>query len=138
MFSTLQPMVLHMPPWLFWEKTFQEYRSSNVYWNKKDGPYGLEFTVSEGPTPEDTSGNPNFTRSRKIYFQRCTNVGASIPLGERPIYSSSAVPISRIQHQGIVKWIRRIAYSPTNPDGEGSDELNSEEVEVLDKKIGQK
>ncbi|MBW0576933.1 hypothetical protein O181_116648 [Austropuccinia psidii MF-1] len=59
MFSTLQPMVLHMPPWLFWEQTFQEYRSSNVDWNKKDGPYGLEFTVSEGPTPEATSGNSN-------------------------------------------------------------------------------
>ncbi|MBW0593270.1 hypothetical protein O181_132985, partial [Austropuccinia psidii MF-1] len=47
-----------------------------------------------------------------------------------PIYSSSEVPISRINTEGVVKRIRRIADSPIDPDSEGSDELDGEEVEI--------
>ncbi|MBW0493375.1 hypothetical protein O181_033090 [Austropuccinia psidii MF-1] len=60
-----------------------------------------------------------------------TNVGGSIPVGGRPIYSSSEVPISRINTEGVVKRIRRISDSPTDPDAEGSDELDGEEVVVV-------
>ncbi|MBW0534909.1 hypothetical protein O181_074624 [Austropuccinia psidii MF-1] len=42
--------------------------------------------------------------------------------------ASSEVPISRINTEGVVKSIRRIADSPTDPDAEGSDELDGEEV----------
>ncbi|MBW0467841.1 hypothetical protein O181_007556 [Austropuccinia psidii MF-1] len=62
-------------------------------------------------------------------IQRSTNVRGSISTGERPIYSSSEVPICRINNQGIVKRIRRIANLPTDPDGE--------EVQVLYHKINQ-
>ncbi|MBW0525612.1 hypothetical protein O181_065327 [Austropuccinia psidii MF-1] len=59
---------------------------------------------------------------------RWTSVGGPIPVGGRPIYSSSEVPISRINTEGVVKRIRRISDSPTDPDAEGSDELDGEEV----------
>ncbi|MBW0592426.1 hypothetical protein O181_132141 [Austropuccinia psidii MF-1] len=55
---------------------------------------------------------------------RWTNVGG-------PIYSSSEVPISRINTEGIVKRIRQISNSPPDPDAEGSGELDGEEVEVI-------
>ncbi|MBW0570468.1 hypothetical protein O181_110183 [Austropuccinia psidii MF-1] len=38
--------------------------------------------------------------------------------------------------QGTVKRLRRIEDSPTNPNSEGSDKLNGEEVEVLPHFIG--
>ncbi|MBW0489485.1 hypothetical protein O181_029200 [Austropuccinia psidii MF-1] len=60
---------------------------------------------------------------------RWTNGGEPIPVGGRPIYSSSEVPISRINTEGVVKRIRQIANSPPDPDAEGSDELDGEEVE---------
>ncbi|MBW0551342.1 hypothetical protein O181_091057 [Austropuccinia psidii MF-1] len=63
------------------------------------------------------------TGSRQRNVARCTNVGGPIPVGARLIYSSSEVPISRINTEGVVKRIRVIAYSPTDPDAEGSDEL---------------
>ncbi|MBW0552218.1 hypothetical protein O181_091933 [Austropuccinia psidii MF-1] len=53
---------------------------------------------------------------------RWTNVGGPTPIGGRPIYSSSEVPISRINTEGVVKRIRQIADSPPDPDAEGSDE----------------
>ncbi|MBW0578250.1 hypothetical protein O181_117965 [Austropuccinia psidii MF-1] len=62
---------------------------------------------------------------------RWTNVGELIPVGGRPIYSSSEVPISRINTEGIVKRIRQIYDSPPYPDAEGSYELDGEEVEVI-------
>ncbi|MBW0487886.1 hypothetical protein O181_027601 [Austropuccinia psidii MF-1] len=71
------------------------------------------------------------TGSRKRDVARWTNVEGSIPVGGRPIYSSSEVPISRINTAGVVKRIRRIAYSPPDPNAEGSDELDGEEVEVV-------
>ncbi|MBW0490864.1 hypothetical protein O181_030579 [Austropuccinia psidii MF-1] len=77
-------------------------------WSKKDGPFGKEFPVSEGPTPDATSGYSDF--------------------GGRPIYPGSAVPISRINTEGVIKRIRRIAYSPPDPDAERSDELDEEEI----------
>ncbi|MBW0525941.1 hypothetical protein O181_065656 [Austropuccinia psidii MF-1] len=62
---------------------------------------------------------------------RWTDVGGPIPVGGRPIYSSSEVPISRINTEGIVQIIRQIANSPPYLDAEGSDELDGEDVEVL-------
>ncbi|MBW0573602.1 hypothetical protein O181_113317 [Austropuccinia psidii MF-1] len=49
---------------------------------------------------------------------RWTSVGGPIPFGGRPIYFSSEVPISRINTEGVVKRIRRISDSPTDPDAE--------------------
>ncbi|MBW0537082.1 hypothetical protein O181_076797 [Austropuccinia psidii MF-1] len=104
-----------------------EVPTSNVrryLWIRKNGPFGKEFPVSEAPTPEGTSGYSNLTGSRQRDVARWTNVGG-------PIYSSSEVPISRINTQGVVKRIRRIPDSPTDPDAEGSDELDGEEVVVV-------
>ncbi|MBW0516542.1 hypothetical protein O181_056257 [Austropuccinia psidii MF-1] len=71
------------------------------------------------------------TGSRQRDVARWINVGGPIPVGGRPIYSSSEVPISRINTEGIVKRIRQISNSPPDPDAEGSDELDGEEVEVI-------
>ncbi|MBW0461226.1 hypothetical protein O181_000941 [Austropuccinia psidii MF-1] len=46
------------------------------------------------------------------------------------------VPTSRINTQGVVKRIRQIADSPPDPDAEGSDKLDGEEVEVVHNSIG--
>ncbi|MBW0465982.1 hypothetical protein O181_005697 [Austropuccinia psidii MF-1] len=105
-------------------------------WSRKDGPFGKEFTVAKAPTPDGTSGYSNLTGSRQRDVARCTNVGGPIPVGGRPIYSSSEVPISRINTEGVVKRIRLIANSPPDPDAEGSDELYGEEVEVVHNSIG--
>ncbi|MBW0523497.1 hypothetical protein O181_063212 [Austropuccinia psidii MF-1] len=67
---------------------------------------------------------------------RWTNVGGPIPVGGRPIYSSSEVPIYRINTEVIGKRIRQIADSPPAPDAQGSDELDGEEVEVLPHSAG--
>ncbi|MBW0496030.1 hypothetical protein O181_035745 [Austropuccinia psidii MF-1] len=93
--------------------------ASNVrryLWRKKDGPSGKVSPVSEGPTPDGTSGYSDF--------------------GSRPIYSSAEVPNPRINTEGVVKRIRRSANSPPYPDAEGSDELNGEEVEVVNNLVG--
>ncbi|MBW0496915.1 hypothetical protein O181_036630 [Austropuccinia psidii MF-1] len=66
---------------------------------------------------------------------RWTNSGGPI-YTSRLIYSSSEVPISRINNQGVVKRISRIADSPTDPDAEGSDKLDGEKVEVVNQSIG--
>ncbi|MBW0475868.1 hypothetical protein O181_015583 [Austropuccinia psidii MF-1] len=53
--------------------------------------------------------------------------------------TSSEVPISRTNTEWVVKVvkrIRRIADSPTDPNAEGSDELDGEEVEVDPHLIG--
>ncbi|MBW0570267.1 hypothetical protein O181_109982 [Austropuccinia psidii MF-1] len=76
------------------------------------------------------------TGSRQRDVARWTNVGGPIPAGGRPIYSISEVPISRINTEGVVKRIRRIADSPTDPGAEGSDELDGEEVEVSPHLVG--
>ncbi|MBW0539514.1 hypothetical protein O181_079229 [Austropuccinia psidii MF-1] len=94
---------------------------------QKDGPFGKEFRVSEGSIPDATSGYSDLTGSRKRDITRYTNVGGSIPVGGRPIYSSSAVPISRINPEGVVKRIKTIDNSPPGLDSEGSDELDGEE-----------
>ncbi|MBW0476508.1 hypothetical protein O181_016223 [Austropuccinia psidii MF-1] len=93
--------------------------SSNVrrfLWSRKDEPFGKEFQVSEAPTPYGISGFSQF--------------------GGRPIYSGSEVPISRINTEGVVKRIRRIADSPSEPDAEGSDELDGEEFGVVPHSVG--
>ncbi|MBW0562282.1 hypothetical protein O181_101997 [Austropuccinia psidii MF-1] len=108
--------------------------TSNVrryLWSRKDGPFGKEFPVSEAPTPDRTLGYPLVTGSSKRDVARWINVGGPITIGGRPIYSSSEVPISRINTEGVEKRIRRIADSPTDPDAEGSDELYGEEVVVV-------
>ncbi|MBW0536029.1 hypothetical protein O181_075744 [Austropuccinia psidii MF-1] len=113
--------------------------SSNVrryFWSRKDGPFGKKFPMSEAPTPYGTSGFSQLTGSRQRDVARWTNVGGPIPIGGRPIYSSSEVPISRINSEGVLKKIRRIADSPTDLDAEGSDELDGEEVEVVPHLVG--
>ncbi|MBW0470144.1 hypothetical protein O181_009859 [Austropuccinia psidii MF-1] len=113
--------------------------SSNLrgfLWSRKDGPYGKEFSVSEAPTPDGTSGFSQLTGSRQRDVARWTNVGGQIPVSGRPIYSSSEVPIPRINNEGVLKRIRRIADSPADPDAEGSDELDGEEVEVVPHSVG--
>ncbi|MBW0491544.1 hypothetical protein O181_031259 [Austropuccinia psidii MF-1] len=111
--------------------------SSNVrrhLWSRKDGPFGQEFPISEEPTPDVTSGFSQFTGSRQRDVARWTSVGGPIPVGGRPIYSSSEVPISRTNTEGVVKVVkrvRRIVDSPTDPDAEGSDEFDGEEVQVV-------
>ncbi|MBW0562354.1 hypothetical protein O181_102069 [Austropuccinia psidii MF-1] len=70
---------------------------------------------------------------------RWTSVGGPIPVGGRAIYSSSEVPISRTNTEGVVnvvKRIRRIDDSPTDPDSEGSDELDGEEFQVVPHSVG--
>ncbi|MBW0545972.1 hypothetical protein O181_085687 [Austropuccinia psidii MF-1] len=107
-------------------------QASNVWrflWSKKDGPFGKEFPVSEAPTLDVTG-------SKKRDVARWTNVVGPIPVGGRPIYSSSEVPISRINTEGIVKRIRQIDNSPPDPDAEGSDESDGEEVEVIHHSAG--
>ncbi|MBW0564766.1 hypothetical protein O181_104481 [Austropuccinia psidii MF-1] len=97
-------------------------QASNIrryLWSKKDGSFGKEFPVSEVPTPDCTSGYSDC---------RGTNVGGPIPVGGRPIYSSSEVAISRINAEGMVKQIRQIYDSSPDPDAEGSDELDGEEA----------
>ncbi|MBW0471580.1 hypothetical protein O181_011295 [Austropuccinia psidii MF-1] len=76
------------------------------------------------------------TGSRQRDVARWTNVKQPIPVGGRRIYSSSEVPISRINTEGFVKRIRQIANSQTDPDAEGSDELHGKEVEVVNNSIG--
>ncbi|MBW0544684.1 hypothetical protein O181_084399 [Austropuccinia psidii MF-1] len=83
----------------------------------------------------DSSGQFDPTQIYDGYKQRdvarWTNVGGPIPVSGRPIYSSSEVPISGINTEGIVKRIRQIANSPHNLDAEGSDELDVQESEVI-------
>ncbi|MBW0465414.1 hypothetical protein O181_005129 [Austropuccinia psidii MF-1] len=107
-------------------------QASNVrryLWSKKDGSFEKKFPVSEAPTIDVTG-------SRQRDVARWTDVGGPIPVGGRPIYSSSEVPISRINTEGIVKRIRQIDNSPPDPDAEGSDELDGEEVEVVPNSAG--
>ncbi|MBW0506966.1 hypothetical protein O181_046681 [Austropuccinia psidii MF-1] len=92
-------------------------QASNVrryLWSKKDGPFGKEFPVSEAPTLDGTSGYSALTGSRQRDVARWTNVGWTI-------YSSSEVPISRTNTEGIVKRIIKIADSPLDLDAEGSE-----------------
>ncbi|MBW0582008.1 hypothetical protein O181_121723 [Austropuccinia psidii MF-1] len=76
------------------------------------------------------------TGSRQRDVARWTNVGGPIPVGGRPIHSSSEVPISRINTEGVVKRIRRISDFPTDPVSEVSDELDGEEVEFVPHLVG--
>ncbi|MBW0491349.1 hypothetical protein O181_031064 [Austropuccinia psidii MF-1] len=69
------------------------------------------------------------TGSRQRDVARWTNAGG-------PIYSSSEVPISRINTEGVVKRRRRISDSPTDPDAEGSDEFNGEKAVVAPHLVG--
>ncbi|MBW0551079.1 hypothetical protein O181_090794 [Austropuccinia psidii MF-1] len=78
------------------------------------------------------------TGSRQRDAARWTNVGGPILVDGRLIYFSSEVPISRIHTEGVVKQIRQIADSPPDPDAEGSDELDGEEVGVVHNSSGHK
>ncbi|MBW0504545.1 hypothetical protein O181_044260 [Austropuccinia psidii MF-1] len=114
-------------------------KASNIrryLWSKKDGPFGKEFPVSEDPTIDFTSGYSDLTGSRKRDVSRWTNVGGPIPVGGRPIYSSSKVLTPRINAEAMVKQKRQIANSPPDPDAEGSDELDGEEVKVVHNSAG--
>ncbi|MBW0562350.1 hypothetical protein O181_102065 [Austropuccinia psidii MF-1] len=113
--------------------------SSNIrrhLWSGKDGTFGQELRVSEEPTPDSTSG---FSQCEQRDVARLTSVGGPIPVGGRPIYSSSEVPISRTNTEGVVKVVkrvRRIDDSPTDPDSEGSDELDGEDIQVVPHSVG--
>ncbi|MBW0534092.1 hypothetical protein O181_073807 [Austropuccinia psidii MF-1] len=76
------------------------------------------------------------TGSRQRDVARWTNVRGPIPVGGRPIYSSSEVLISRINTDSVVKRIRRISDSPPDPDAEGNEELDGEEVEFVPHLVG--
>ncbi|MBW0502637.1 hypothetical protein O181_042352 [Austropuccinia psidii MF-1] len=105
--------------------------ASNVrryLWSKRNGPFGKEFSLSEAPTPDVTG-------SKQRDVVRWTNVGGTIPIDGRPIYSSSEVPISRINTEGVVKRIRQMANCPPDPHAEGNDELDGEEFEVVHNSI---
>ncbi|MBW0565811.1 hypothetical protein O181_105526 [Austropuccinia psidii MF-1] len=110
--------------------------SSNVrrhLWSRKDGPFGKEFPVSEEPTPD---GLQDFLNRDVAGW---TSVGGLIAVGGRPIYSSSEVPISRNNTEGVVKVVNRIRRtdnSPTDPDAEGSDEWHDEKVQVVPPSVG--
>ncbi|MBW0516721.1 hypothetical protein O181_056436 [Austropuccinia psidii MF-1] len=120
-----------------WRQTGRHFSNLRRYlWSKKDGPFGKEFPVSEALTPDETSGYSALTGSRQRDVSKWTNVGGPLPVGGRPIYYSSEVTISRINNEGVVKKIRRIADSTPNPDAEGSDELDFEEVEVVPPSAG--
>ncbi|MBW0552831.1 hypothetical protein O181_092546 [Austropuccinia psidii MF-1] len=71
------------------------------------------------------------TGSRQRYVARWTNIRGAILTGGSPIHSSSEVPILRINIQGVVKRLRRISDRPTDPNTEGS-----EEVEVVHPSLG--
>ncbi|MBW0556672.1 hypothetical protein O181_096387 [Austropuccinia psidii MF-1] len=73
--------------------------------------------------------------SRQRDVARWNHVGQPIPVGGRPIYSSSEVTTSRINTEGLVKRIR-ISNSPPDLDAQGSDELDGEEVEVVNNPVG--
>ncbi|MBW0482222.1 hypothetical protein O181_021937 [Austropuccinia psidii MF-1] len=73
--------------------------------------------------------------SRQRDVARWTDFGGPITVGGSPIYSSSEVPISRINTEGVVKRIRQISYSAPDPDDEVSDELDGEEIEVVHNSI---
>ncbi|MBW0593542.1 hypothetical protein O181_133257 [Austropuccinia psidii MF-1] len=110
-----------------------------AFMEQKRWAFWKEFPISEEPTPDATSGFSQLTGSRQRDVARWTNVGGSIPVGGRPIHYSSEVPISRTNTDGVVKVvkkIRRIADSPSDPDSEGSDELDGEEVEVVPHSVG--
>ncbi|MBW0483053.1 hypothetical protein O181_022768 [Austropuccinia psidii MF-1] len=80
--------------------------ASNVkryLWRKKVGPVRKEFPVSETPTPDGTAGYSNLTGSKHRKVARWTNVGGPIPIGGRPTYSSSEVPISRTNTEAVVE-----------------------------------
>ncbi|MBW0472845.1 hypothetical protein O181_012560 [Austropuccinia psidii MF-1] len=70
-----------------------------------------------------------FCISHWIQTEGCGKVDQfwrAIPTVGRPIYSSSEVAISRINRKGVVKRLKRISDSPTDPNAKGS-----EEVEVV-------
>ncbi|MBW0476727.1 hypothetical protein O181_016442 [Austropuccinia psidii MF-1] len=109
-------------------------QNSNVrsyLWSKKVGNFGKEFPVSEAPTPDANSEYSALTGSRQRDVARWTNDGGLLPVGGRPLYTSSEVPISRINNEGVVKQIRIISDCPPDPDSEGSDEIDGEEAEVV-------
>ncbi|MBW0551791.1 hypothetical protein O181_091506 [Austropuccinia psidii MF-1] len=114
----------------------QTFNIRRYLWSKKNGPFGKEFPVSEAPTLDGTSGYSALTGSKQRYVARWTNAGGLILVGGRQIHSSSEVPISRINTEGIVKRIRQIANSPPDPDAEGSDELDVEEADVVPNSAG--
>ncbi|MBW0513607.1 hypothetical protein O181_053322 [Austropuccinia psidii MF-1] len=77
-----------------------------------------------GKRPCGRTGKQASNVRRKRDVARWTNVGGPISVGGRPIYSSSEIPISRNNTEGIVNKRRQIANSPPDPDAEGSDELD--------------
>ncbi|MBW0557804.1 hypothetical protein O181_097519 [Austropuccinia psidii MF-1] len=90
--------------------------------------------IGKKPFRRTGVSSSNIRRQRDV--ARWTSVGGPISVGGRPIYSSSEVPISRINTERVVKRIRGIADSTTYPDAEGSDELDGEEAVVVPHSVG--
>ncbi|MBW0518503.1 hypothetical protein O181_058218 [Austropuccinia psidii MF-1] len=90
---------------LFSQAGRQALNVRRLLWSKKDEPFGKEFPVSEAPTPDATSVYSSLTGSRQKDVARWTNVGGHLPVGGRPIYSSSEVPISRINNCEPVRYV---------------------------------
>ncbi|MBW0561258.1 hypothetical protein O181_100973 [Austropuccinia psidii MF-1] len=103
------------------------YNVKKYLWSKKEGAFGIKLLLLMLLM---------VTGCRKRDVARWTKVRGPIPVGGRPIYSSSEVPIYRINSQGVVKRLRRISNSPTDPNAERSDELDGEGVEVVSSSIG--
>ncbi|MBW0504556.1 hypothetical protein O181_044271 [Austropuccinia psidii MF-1] len=83
--------------------------------------FGKKPCGCPGPAASNVKSYLWMTGSRQRDVERWTNVGVPIPVGGRPIYSSSAVQISRINTEGVVKQIRTITNLPPDLDSEGSD-----------------
>ncbi|MBW0532593.1 hypothetical protein O181_072308 [Austropuccinia psidii MF-1] len=93
-------------------------------WSRKDRPFGKEFPVPEAPTPDETSG-----------YSHCGGMwqGGLMLEGQFQLVVGQYIPAQKSQSptEGVVKKIRRIADPQTDPDAEGSDELDGEEVVVV-------
>ncbi|MBW0567310.1 hypothetical protein O181_107025 [Austropuccinia psidii MF-1] len=84
-------------------------------WSRKGGPFGKEFPVSEAPTADGTSGFSHLAGYGPRDVEMWTNVGGPISVGGRPIYSSSEVPISRINTEGPLANRFQIHVIPSTP-----------------------
>ncbi|MBW0490608.1 hypothetical protein O181_030323 [Austropuccinia psidii MF-1] len=83
---------------------------------------------------------PTSNVRRYLWSREDGPFGKEFPVSEAPTPDGTSgyshFPISKINTEGVVKRIRRIADSPTDPDAEGSNELDGEEVEVVPHSFG--
>ncbi|MBW0579725.1 hypothetical protein O181_119440, partial [Austropuccinia psidii MF-1] len=86
------------------------------------------------------TGVPSSNVRRYLWSRKDEPFGKELPVSEAPTPDGtsgfSQFPISRINTERVVKRIGRISDSPTDPDAEGSDELDGEEVVVVPHSVG--